>query len=108
MNVEETLLSLRLGADSRGQRERILRAARTARREHRFWRVGGLAAAATLAICFALNASLDVTLPPAPTSRLCDAVDEAAKSLDAENLRDRLRIALSPPRKLGPLEEMCP
>ncbi|MBI2900603.1 MAG: hypothetical protein HYY17_10485 [Planctomycetes bacterium] len=89
--MEDRLKSFKLAADAAPQRERVLRAARAARRERRLWRWTWVAAAIVLAVAIPMNLSLDGSAPPTPNPLV-----EREVAQFPEELRPRARLALAP------------
>ena len=98
MSLEERLKTFRLHAPAQGVRERILSAARGARRERTLWRWTWGIAAATLAIAIPLNAQIDRPTPPPRSARIEREAAEIARGTDGDRFLARVRTALVPPR----------
>ncbi len=106
MDLEERLKSFRLRASADGARDRVLGAARRARREQRIWRWTWAVAAAVFAAAIPINLHYDrpVTVPPNP--RVEREAAQIAAAIRDDTILPRIRRAISP--KPGPrtLEEL--
>lgn len=105
--IEALLKEFRLLAPAEALKERILAAARWARREQLLWRWTLAAAAAVLLAAIPINAAIN-DRAPAPALNIDREVDEIMTSMNDGEFRARIRMALTPPAAPRPKVEGLP
>jgi hypothetical protein len=97
MNIEKDLRSLCWRVSAEALRGSVLASARRARVEQKFWRWTLATAAAVVAVAASINVSIETTSHRSNIARMELETVPLPQTLLGERLRERARLALSPP-----------
>ena len=108
MDLEKSLRSLRWRVSADPLEQRVLSAIRRARSENGLWRWTWRGLAASVVVSIAINAASGSTQKPSPSLRYESIASPPPGPLEAVELRERVRLALSPPITTRKMPEVLP
>lgn len=108
MDIEKSLRSLRWRGSAEPLERRVLAAARHARLEQKLWRWTWRGLAASVVVAVALNGSIGPGPNPSSARKVEPPSSPAFEPPGMGELRERARLALSPPITPRKLPEVLP